>query len=613
MFACRKTISTLWILAPFLVYAQDGSFEYKSYFDEDSMQVKEEIQLRKRDSLPHGQYLSYFQSGNPKVTGTYKNGQPSGSWIYFFENGGKKSEGMLIQGIADGNWTYYFESGQIRAKGLLEKGQKAGYWTNYYENGTEKNSGSYYLGKKEGIWNYFFEDGSLKAQAYFEEGNGNYKEFYPSGSVKMEGSNVDGKSAGEWHYFYESGELLAIGEYLKGLRNGLWTYYHKNGETSGSGVYVAGKKQGQWTYYHQNGEKSAEGKLVEDEKDGQWNLYYETGEVKARGSYQEGDGIYTEYYPNGRQKAKGEILNSKRQGRWVYFNEDGVLDGEALYEQDNGEYTGYYGDQSIKMKGPMLGEKRIGEWQLFDTEGNVAGVYRPIYEEERPVFRLSSLDQRTRNLSEKPEYVYKSNKSRYFTSVVNEYRGLIISTNPAMLLLDELPLTVEYYLQERMGYELLAIYHREPFFKTTNELSLNEPYTRGVSIRFRQKYYHAEGTVGMFYFGHQVGVTLNTHRVKAQDQTVLPFVRETLEVNEILAYYGVYVGLRWMKNSQNPGLTIDSFVGADIGYRNWEQRYNVSNEAFNELYRPFAQSRLYVPIRFGIHIGFTKRIKSKSK
>ena len=32
--------------------------------------------------------------------------------------------------------------------------------------------------QKEGIWNYFFEDGSSKAQAYYEAGNGVYKQFY---------------------------------------------------------------------------------------------------------------------------------------------------------------------------------------------------------------------------------------------------------------------------------------------------------------------------------------------------------------------------------------------------------------------------------------------------
>jgi len=609
--SAQRFILQLLLLATYL-YGSAQTFEYYTFFDADSSKIKEVFSLNESDSLPNGTYLSFFEDGNKRIEGYYVNGQPSQLWTYYFENGEKKSSGYIKDGIANGKWEYYYESGGVRAKGVLNGAKKIGYWTNYFENGNEKSSGTYFADQKEGIWNYFFEDGSLKAQAYFEEGKGNYKEFYPGGTVKMEGPNLNGKSDGDWRYYYESGELLATGSFVKGLRDGLWDYYHKNGNLSGSGLYREGKKEGQWTYYHPNGEKSAEGKITKDEKDGQWSLYYETGEVRAVGTYNQGDGIYTEYYPNGRQKAKGEILNGKRQGRWVYFNEDGVLDGEADYDQDIGTYTGYYSNQKIKMQGPMEGEKRVGEWRLFDTNSNLAGVYRPIYEEAKPVFRFdnSSVDK---NRSEKPEYVYKTSTNRHFTKVINEYRGLIYGTNPLMVLLDELPVAMEYYLQERLGYEIQAIYHRDPFFSVPEDLGFNDVYSRGISLRFKQKFYQPEGGLGMFYFGHQLGITRLNHKAEAQDQRTLPFQRLSLEVNETLAYYGLFVGLRWLKNGQKPGFTIDSFVGADVGVRNWEELYDTTNNEFTNVFRSFTQSSLYLPIRFGVHIGFTKRLKTKTK
>ena len=604
----RRTILLFsWVSFPLFTFGQ--YFEYKTYFDADSLNLKEVFTLRKKDSIPQGTYSAFFLDGNPRIKGQYSDGSPDGLWTYFYENGEKKSSGPIIDGLASGKWSYYFESGNLRATGVLERGVKAGYWTNYFENGNEKSSGTYFKDSKEGIWNYFFEDNSLKAQAYFEGGKGNYKEYYPSGSVKMEGPNINGKSTGFWQYFHESGELLAKGDFENGLRNGLWEFFYKNGNTSGVGNYKQGKKDGPWIYYHPNGEKSAEGKLVEDEKDGQWSLYYESGEIKAISTYNQGDGLYTEYYPNGRQKAKGEILNGKKQGRWVYFNEDGVLDGEADYDQDKGKYTGYYEDQSVKMKGDLDGDRRVGEWQLFDTQGNLAGVYKPIYEEAKPVFRFETTDDR--NNSDKPEYVYKSNPNRHFTKVINEYKGIIIGTNPAMVLLDEFPLAIEFYLQERLGYEILMIYHRDPFFSSTESLGFGEPYSSGISARFRQKFYYPEGTLGMFYFGHQIGVTLIDHKAKAQDQRALPFVNTTLEVNETLAYYGLFIGSRWMKNGQKPGFTLDTFVGVDVGFRNWEELYDTSNDEFVDIFRGFTRSELYLPIRFGIHLGLTKRLKSK--
>lgn len=590
------------------------TFESRSYYDSEATKLKEIITLRSQDSTLHGPYHSYFQSGTPRIKGYYSVGQPDSLWVYFYENGNKKSSGIFRKSRQMGLWDYFYESGALKASGRLEAGQKSGYWSNYFENGNEKSSGGYFRDLKEGIWNYFYEDGTVKAQAYYEAGKGRYKQFYPSGELRMEGLNKAGRSEGPWTYYFESGEVEAKGVFKEGLRDSVWVYYYKNGEVSATGSYLKGKKTGRWTYYYENGQKSSEGELIADQRDGQWNLYYESGEIKAKSSYNAGDGIFTEYYPSGKQKAKGEILNGKRHGKWVFFNEDGVLDGEAVFNQGEGTYTGYYPNERVKMKGPMEGEKRTGEWQLFNPDGSLAGVYRPIYEEARPVFRISQPTRKSavsRNPVDKPEYVFKDKSVRYFKKRVNEFQAIIIGTNPAWVLLDEFPLAVEYYFQERLGYELQLVYHRETFFDNVEELNLGETYSRGFTARFRQKFYAQETTIGSVYFGHQVSITSQVHRAKVLDQSVLPFARTTISTDELTGAYGLFLGMRWMRVNRNPGFSIDAYVGVDLSFRTWTVQYE-DREQFDPVFEDFDKSSVYLPFQFGLNFGGVFGTKAKS-
>lgn len=606
-----RYLTILFSLSFSVLHAQ--TFESRTFYDEGKTQLKQIITLRSADSVAHGPFKDYFQSGSPGINGYYQEGQPDSLWVYYFENGKKKSSGSFRQGEQTGLWDYFYESGALKASGTLEKGRKNGYWSNYFENGNEKSSGGYFNDLKEGIWNYFFEDGTVKAQAYYERGNGIYKQFYPSGDLRMEGYNQDGKSAGEWKYFYESGETEAEGKFEDGLRNGLWVFYHQNGQVSAKGAYEEGKKTGLWTYFHANGQKSGEGVLIKDQRDGQWNLYYESGEIKAKSAYSQGDGIFTEYYPSGKQKAKGEILDGKRHGKWIFFNENGVLDGEAVFDKGQGEYTGYYPNQSVKMKGPMEGEKRTGEWQLFNPDGSLAGVYKPIYEEDRPVFRISQPNRSSadRNPVEKPEYLFKDNSIRYFKKGINEFHAVIIGTNPAWMLLDEFPLAVEYYFQERLGHELQLVYHRASFFESVENLSFNETYSRGITVRLRQKFYSLEQGFGLVYFGHQLSSSWQFHRAMVLDQSALPFERTTIQADEWLGTYGLFMGARWMRVTRNPGFSIDAYVGIDIGFRRWDPQYE-DNDQFDPVYQSFDKSSLYLPVQFGLNFGGVFSTKAQS-
>ncbi|MFY0598564.1 MAG: toxin-antitoxin system YwqK family antitoxin [Cyclobacteriaceae bacterium] len=578
----------------------------KTYFDKEETKVREVISLNKSDSTLQGEYQSFYQNGSLSTKGFYDKNQSDSSWVFYYENGQQKAFGNYDNGTQNGKWTYFFENGNVKAEGLFQENIKHGHWTFFFENGMEKSSGIYFNGKKEGIWNYIYEEGSLKAQAYFDQGDGVYKEFYPSGKIKMEGRNVNEESQGVWTYYYEEGSIEAEGNFTKGLRDGHWKHFHENGQIAAEGDFSQGDKSGVWKYYYPDGSISSEGEMKEDLKDGFWKLYYQSGIIKGEGKYNIGTGEYVEYYESGKQKSRGSVKSGKKEGKWVYYNEQGVEDGVAIYENGLGDYKSFYPDGTIKMEGQLEDERRVGKWTLYNPDGTIAGVYRPVYENEKPIFRTSEsikADKKEKALIDKPEYRYKSNKLRYFQPRVNEFRGYIIGTNPLWTLEGKWPLAIEYYLQERLGYELQLNFHNDPFFSNAQ---INKIKTMGGTIDFRQKFYHDDKKFGMFYFGHQGSIGYLLHEVVKLDSaiSITNPEKRNLNANETQFGYGVFIGDRWMQRAGNAGLTIDFHLGISITSRSFAKEYASSQE--NEmLFEKLDQSKMFFPLIFGINIGFS--------
>lgn len=567
-----------------------------TYYDVDSLLVKEIITTNSDNQLV-GLYESFFASGGKKAIGNYKNNKPDSLWIYFYENGHLKTKGYLDSGKKKGEWTHFYENGHIRMSGEMSGEKRTGKWIFYYENGKEKSIGIYENNQKEKIWNYFYEDGKLKAQAFYEQGSGEYREMYPSGALKMEGYNNNQKSIGKWKYYYESGELQAEGLFKNGSKSGSWKYYHKNGKVSATGNFSEGRKNGLWRYYYPDGKLRSEGIERDGQKEGFWKLYYESGETKGEGNFDAGTGKYFEFYENGKQKATGNVLNGKNEGKWIYFNESAQEEGYAIFRRGVGIYKGFYENGGLKMEGTIDNNKRIGIWKLYNTDGSLAGYYKPVYEDDRPIFKTAE-SFRNEQKFDKPEYRIRKNKSRYFKPIVNEYKGYAIGSNPLLSFLGFIPLSIERYTQERLGYELTVSYKRSPFFKSTANISENDPYNQGFSINFRQKLYSKDRSSGMFYFGHQMSYENLNHTIKTINQPV-----NSLMAKEHNYSYDVLIGTRWLKNPENGGFTWDIHIGVGIGNKSFTRNYNpsaFSDEYFNEV----DDSGFFIPIRFGLTFGY---------
>jgi len=609
-----KVITYLCFIILFVARLQAQPIEICTYHDPAKTILKEIYYIDDSStSRLTGSYRSYFISGNIEKEGFYKDNLPDSLWIYYYENGKIKMKGMLKGGASHGLWEYFYENGNLSKAGMVLNSKREGNWKYYFENGAIKSQGDYKHNVKHGIWNYFYEEGEIKAQAYYQNGRGKYKEFYNSGAVKAEGLNLNGKSDSTWVFYYESGNVRARGDYREGKRVGPWIFYHDNNMKSAEGSYADGSKDGKWVHFHENGEVSSEGAIIGGQKEGYWRFFDEDGVFKAEGVFESNDGKYTEYYESGKIKAEGQIKNGKNHGSWVYFYENGAREGECEYLEGDGDFVGYYPDGTVKMKGNIKDGVNVGIWELYDGKGSLAGYYRPYYEDSKPVYKLVEKSKPRRGNNIKPEYKYKSYKSRYFDPVINEYKGVILATNPVAMLIGQLPISAEYYIEERLGYELQVSLIRDPFFKSGSNLELNKVFERGWNIALKQKFYHPEGSFGMFYFGHEVRLTSLKHYANVIDSSSVSMGQgfEQIRINssETRFEYALFIGDRWMQlfgeryKNNSLGFTIDAFLGFGFGYRLYQENYpNVPQ--YNEVYKDVNTSKFVISPRIGINFGF---------
>lgn len=588
------------------------------YYDANQKMVKEVYYVRDTISMQlEGPYFAYYSSGQLKEKGSYHQNQATGYWEYFYENGNPKMRGELKEGSNFGHWQYFYENGNLSMEGPIFDGQRQDSWTHYYENGSIKRRGKYLNNKMVGTWNYFYENqqggyGHLKAQAFYQDGKGVYKEFYPNGGLKAEGLHVDGRSEDEWIYYHPNGKVEAKGPYKNGVRNGKWEYFHQNGNKAAEGYYKNGLRDGNWAFFHENGVLSSEGKLQEGQKDGYWRLYNRWGDFRGEGNFVKGEGEFKEFYESGRIKTEGYIKNDQNQGEWKYYYENGRLEGKAFFKNGRGHYTGFYPDGTINMEGEIEDGQRIGIWKMYKEDGEFSGFYKVYYENHQPVYKIVGQEpEEDRSSADKPEFRFKVRKFRNFKPQINEFKALIVATNPLATFTGSVPVSLEYYIQERLGYDLQLTYLNDPFFIRHRSLGLNRDYLQGFSFALKQKFYQPEDKLGMFYYGHEFRVS----PVRHYRHTGISFVGDLgkARLDELKLEYSVIFGNRLTQDAGKSGFTVDVFLGLGAGYRFVSKNYQLQDLP-EPIFTEFSKSGLTVPIRFGFNMGYAlNRLKRVGK
>jgi antitoxin component YwqK of YwqJK toxin-antitoxin module len=597
-------ISIVMMLFPLLGSAQ---LLLKTHYDEAETKLKEEFYIRsKNNNVLDGPYKSYFESGGLKSEGQFVNNKSTGIWKYYYSNGRLRMQGQIGNGKNVGQWDYFYENGSKKMSGKLNQGKKDGFWVFYYKNNTIESEGEYASEVKIGSWKYYHEAGVLKAMEEFAGDGSYYEELYETGSIKSDGKIIKGEKVEGWTFYYEDGTVKAKGDFVEGKKSGSWQYFDSMGKIEAEGKYEEDLANGIWIYYHTDGSVASEGELVDGAKDGAWKMFYNDGTIKGEAIYARGDGEYKEYYKNGDVKVQGMVKAGLNNGRWQYFYENGKLEGTCDFVMGEGEYLGYYNDGTMKMKGMIKNDLRTGIWELYEKTGDITGYYKPYYEEGEATFFIAEDVDEQKELSQVRRARVGSSKnikkkSRYFKTRIHEYKAFIIGYNPIAPLVGSLPISFEYYLEERLGYEIAAQYLRDPFFRSFSSIEEGTTYSEGFAITIRQKFYHKELPIGQPYFAHELKYSALYHSANISNQQVKG-------ANENKIEYGLIIGTRFFKNVTSNGFTVDGFIGFGVGYRDFNQLYTAA-DPMNDPFSTLNSNNFAYSIRLGINLGFAFRIK----
>ena len=489
------------------------------FYDELKKHPKQSYEvLKSRSDVLEGEYQAWFKNGQIKTKGRYQNGKTTGIWENYYETGKPKSTGPLNAEGCTGHWKFYHENGNISREGTLEGDVKSGHWKFYNSEGKLTHEGDYQNNQSQGSWKYYNDNGGLKATAQYKNNKGIYKELFPNGNVQAMGLVRDGQSDSVWQYFYENGSLKAKGTEINGIKNGIWHYQYQSGKPESEGTYENGRMTGDWKYYHENGQISSQGRLEDGKREGDWKLWYESGKFMGEGNFSGGSGDYKEYYENGKLKLTGHLANGEHTGDWQYYYDDGLLEGTCNFQNGEGVYTGYFKNGKTRMKGALKNGKKTGTWHMYKENGSEAAILSFYSEKETPL-SVAPVLRDTGSKSEvkpfnPPVLILGKRRNRFFTKQVNEEYGFIISSNPVGMLpfvqhygYQSVPFSVEFRIRDRLAYEAIYAWYRNPFFSDHKGIDPNTTAYNGFSFAFRQKLCLPDIGAGSLYYGQELRYT----------------------------------------------------------------------------------------------------------
>ena len=77
---------------------------------------------------------------------------------------------QFVHGVLDGPYEQYYNNGQLRQSGVYKNGKKNGRWISYHKNGQLHSEGKYKNGKWEGQWVDFYENGLIRSRGNYRDG-----------------------------------------------------------------------------------------------------------------------------------------------------------------------------------------------------------------------------------------------------------------------------------------------------------------------------------------------------------------------------------------------------------------------------------------------------------
>ena len=209
----------------------------------------------------------------------------------------------------NGSFQEFFETGELRQEGQYKNGKRFGEWKNYYKNGNISTVHTYSDGKKDRANLSYYENGQV-SEKIEKVGNDNIKIcYYESGKLLSE-KNLD---KGDFKGYFESGEVEIISQYEKNELSGKWKRYYKNGNLDWKVNYSKGYKTGIYQHFYEDGDLRIEGTNVENKKYGEEKHYLPNMILQWKGKMHKGEfsKVWFKYNKEGEQIAKLKFRNGK--------------------------------------------------------------------------------------------------------------------------------------------------------------------------------------------------------------------------------------------------------------------------------------------------------------
>lgn len=93
------------------------------------------------------------------------------SETHYYQDGQKKMEGSFKNDKRDGQWTYWYPDGKLWSKGFYKEGVNHGLKSVWHENGQKYYEGQMTDNKRTGIWKFWDPDGTLLKEINYDKKN----------------------------------------------------------------------------------------------------------------------------------------------------------------------------------------------------------------------------------------------------------------------------------------------------------------------------------------------------------------------------------------------------------------------------------------------------------
>lgn len=142
--------------------------EKKEPVGQDDLVKRNGLYYEKFSEEPYtGEMIDWYEDGQLKEKGVYKEGLKTGLWEGFRKDGSQEYKLYSKDGVNYDIETFH-ENGSLNVKGKVKDGEFEGLIKGYYKNGTLNVTENYKDGKKHGLWESFDVNGRHESSVCYQ-------------------------------------------------------------------------------------------------------------------------------------------------------------------------------------------------------------------------------------------------------------------------------------------------------------------------------------------------------------------------------------------------------------------------------------------------------------